>query len=88
MNDRILFSPPSVLIGLLHFHYDIWVVPVNQCRTNEQNKWLNQELLVQAQCHCLRKEEHMLTIQACMRGVSVICLVESTVDTLTIDSIY
>lgn len=52
---------------------------VNHWGANEQNKWMNSELLVEAECHCLHKKEHMLTIQTCRRGVSVICLVEFTV---------
>lgn len=40
---------------------------------------MNSELLVEAECHCLHKKEHMLTIETCRREVSVICLVESTV---------
>lgn len=52
---------------------------VNHWRANEQNKWMNSELLVEAECHCLHKKEHTPTIETCRRGVSVICLVESTV---------
>lgn len=53
---------------------------MNQWRTNEQNKWMNSDLLVEAECHCLRMKEHMPTIEICRRALSVICLVES-VDT-------
>lgn len=49
--------------GLAHFHSDIWVGSCESLyRTNEQNKWMNSGLLVEAECHCLPKKEHMLTI--------------------------
>lgn len=35
--------------------------------------------LVEAECHCLHKKEHMLTIQAYRRAVSVIYLAEPAV---------
>lgn len=53
---------------------------VNCCRTNEQNKWMDSGLLVEAECHCLHKREHMLTIWTYRHGVSVMCSVGSTVD--------